>query len=237
MLHDHIAVEVKDGRIFIDSEDQGLECDDRQHMRLTARDIRKSHTVTMLDQNRLENRCLRGSGTLEGTLGLVGQTHSVKNVEVVIQTAPAERPDLDWHTFIGASFADGEIFDEDTWALAVRIPGDVWKRLEFDYDAEQAREIDLIVEAPLWCKRVPFFSPRQPDLKLTPDRNGGGGATRGRTTSITWRDGPARGEHVALVPAKATGADTTALPQRVVSTVIWCLPAIVALLLLIAAKG
>jgi len=243
MLNENVDVEIRNGKIFIDGHDQGLERDDHQHMRLTVRDIRKSHTVAMLDQTKLEDRRLHGSGDLEGTLGLAGQTHSVKSVDVIIQAAPADRADLDWHTFIGASFADGELSDEDAWTVQVRVPGDVWRRLEFDYDADQAREIELNVEAPLWCKPVPFFHQRRPDLKLTPDRNGGGGATHGRTTGITWLDrAPANGpiqEHTAnddfapAVPAQVP----LPLSSSVITTVTWTLPVIVILLAYIAARA
>lgn len=245
MLNENIAVEIKDGRIFIDNQDQGLERDDQEHMRLTASDIRKGHTVYMLDEKRLEDRRLFGTRTIEGSLGLVGQTHAVERIEVIIQAAPGDRSDLDWHTFVGASLADGQLDDEDRWAVHVRVPGDVWKRLEFDYDAGQAREIDLTVVAPLWCKRMPFFHQRRPDLKLTPDRNGGGGATQGKTTSITWRDRPA----IVTVPAAgpthagddepvASGAGRSMIiPARLISIVSWCLPTIVILLAFIASRN
>ncbi|WP_199084483.1 hypothetical protein [Bosea sp. ASV33] len=246
MLNESIAVEIKDGRIFIDDQDQGLERDDQEHMRLTARDLRKGHTVHILDEKRLEDRRLFGTGAIEGSLGLVGQTHTVERIEVIIQAAPGDRTDLDWHSHIGASLADGELDDEDRWAVHVRVPGDVWKRLEFDYDAGQAREIDLTVVAPLWCKRTPFFHQRRPALKLTPDRNGGGGATQGKTTSITWRDRPAivTGHAATSPPAGGDVAAVTAgsspsmvILARLVSIVSWCLPAIVVLLAFIASRS
>ncbi|SFC22821.1 hypothetical protein SAMN05428997_10533 [Bosea sp. CRIB-10] len=246
MLNENIAVEIKDGRIFIDEQDQGFERDDQEHMRLTARALQKGHTVHMLDEKRLEDRRLFGIGTIEGNLGLVGQTHTVERIEVIIQAAPADRTDLDWHSYIGASLADGEFDDEDRWAVHVRVPGDVWKRLEFDYDAGQVREIDLTVVAPLWCKPTPFFHQRRPDLKLTPDRNGGGGATQGKTTSITWRDRPATVTDPVVGPTLAGDDDepvvagpgpSMVIPARLVSIVSWCLPAIVVLLAFIASRS
>jgi len=239
MLSDPVAVEIREGKIFIGGVDQGLERDDTEHMRLTARGLRKSHTVYLIDEKRYQDRRLIGIGTIEGTIGLVGQSHKVREVEVIIQAAPADRADLDWHTFIGASFADGEITDEDSWAVQIRIPGDVWKRLEYDYDAEHVREIDLTVQAPLWCKRTPFFHQNRPALMLTPDRNGSGGAVQGKTTAITWRDGPRVATEASALPEDmvAPVAGPPTVSARLVSTVTWCLPAIVALLAFIAVRG
>ncbi len=245
MLNDSVAVEIKDGKIFIDGQDQGLERDDQEHMRLTVRGLRKAHTVQMLEERLLEDRRLFGTGTVEGSLGLVGQTYTVSTVEVIIQAAPDEKPDLNWHTLISASFANGEFDEEDRWAIHLCVPGDVWKRLEFDYNSDQACEIDLVVVAPLWCKRTPFFHQRRPELKMPPYRTGSGGATHGKTSSITWRDRPvvlvgkstpagdfkdSESEPIGPIAALLAGYQKSAL----IAT--WSLPAIAILLAFIAAR-
>jgi hypothetical protein len=222
-----MAVEIKDGKIFVDGVDQGLERDDTQHLRLTAKGIHKVHSVSLIDGKPFENRCLAATGKIHGSLGLAGQSYKVREVEVVIQAAPPDRADLDWHAFVGASFADGEIFEEDSWAIQTRIPGDVWRRLEADYDAGRVREIDLAVQAPLWAKRTAFFVNPRPDMMLTPDSNGNGGATHGKTSGITWRD--------RMPPVESpTTEKEPALPKRLVDTIVWSMPAIVVLLVIIA---
>lgn len=242
MLNDPVAVEIKDGKILIGGEDQGLELDQAAHLRMTVRDLSKSRTVAMLDQKRLDDTYLSGNGTIEGTLGLVGRADKLRNVAVVIQSAPDGHAQYDWHTFIGASFADGEIADDDHWAVQARLPNDVWARLEASYDAGQAYELNLTVVAPLWIRPTPFFHQRRPDLMLTPDRSGGGGAAQGKTTQLTWRDRPLL--HEAATPAEHENSPTAKMASNtspaqssMTSVIAWTLPAIVVLLAYIAMKS
>lgn len=246
MLNDPVAVEVKGGKIFIGGQDQGLELDQTAHLRLSVRGLRKSCTIAMLDEKRLDDAYLTGVGTIEGTLGLVGRADKQREVDVVIQAAPAGHSQYDWHTFIGASFADGEISDDDRWAVQARLPADIWARLEASYDAGQVREVDLTVVAPLWAKPTRFFTERRPDLMLTPDRSGGGGAAQGKTTQLTWRDRPLKAEAAAASapadryedqPATPSAPTPSPVPAQLVTVVAWSLPAIVLLLAYIATRS
>lgn len=225
-----MTTEIKDGKLFVDGVDLGLERDDTQHLRLTAKGLHKAHSVSLIDGKPFENRCIVGTGAIHGTLGLAGQAHKVTEVEVVIQAAPSDRTDLDWHAFVGAMFADGEITEEDSWAIQTRLPGDVWRRLEADYDAGRVQEIDLAVQAALWAKRTAFFINPRPDMMLTPDSNGKGGATHGKTSGISWKDR-------APIGVSTKNDEQPILPKRLVDTIVWTLPAIVAILAVVAVRG
>lgn len=117
-----MTVEIKGGKIHIDGADQGLEIAEYQPLRLTMTGVRKARTVQMVDGNRWDDTRLYGTGTLRGTLGVVGSDVRQRTADVIVQSAPASEPQLEWHTFLGLSWADPEVSDDDSWANQTSIP-------------------------------------------------------------------------------------------------------------------
>lgn len=221
--------EIRDGKIFIDGVDQGLELAKHQGLRMTVAGLRKSRTVQMLDGRRLDDTRIRGTGRLEGSLGIVGTDLTVREVEVIVQPAPDGEERLDWLTYVGYS-DDDEVPREAPWAIQARLPRDVWAGLIAEFDAGRVQELGLDVQGGMWMKRTPFFYDPRAHLMLAPDGNGG--HAMAKATSITWGMGPA----APVTAAESAPPPETTKPAGPSRMLAWCLPAIVVLLAVLVLK-
>jgi hypothetical protein len=120
------------------------------------------------------------------------------------------------------------VFRRDSWAIQTRIPSDLWLGLLTEFDAGRVQEISLVIDAPLWMKRTPFFHDRKPHMMFGPDRSGG--HAMGKATAITWgSQSPATEAQIEVaVPSTAEG------DVKIRQLLTWGIPSIVVLLIVIA---
>jgi hypothetical protein len=225
-----MTVDIRNGKIHVDGADQGLEIAEHQSLEITVTGIRKSRTARVVDGKRWDDTRLYGVGTLEGTLGVVGSDIRQKTVDVIVQSAPASEPHLDWQTFLGLAWADPEVSDKDSWAIQTRIPADLWAVMVAEFDAGRVQEIALSIEVPLWAKPMPFFHNPKPHLMFAPEKRGG--HAMGKATSITWGT-----ETTAISTLPSEMPIVVEDDGRIRQILTWGIPAIVALLAYIAVRG
>lgn len=251
-------VEQRDGRAFIDGKDIGLSVEEYMTMRVRGRGLRAQRFFTRYDKVHVDDPRIRGFAEIDGKLAVAGLGVSTRRLGLSIAKSPDAEPErFDWHASWGYIAADWETDTGTSWYLEIRLPSAVWTEFKADYDAGRVSEVAVGVKGEFWTEWSPLPALGGTTFTMLPDRYGSTAGGYGSVESFGWGDdrilsldededgAPAEaGVDEVEVSAQAQPSSPlaaimtagTAATERMAKTWAWGMPAIVALLAIIAMR-
>lgn len=253
-----LKAEVREGVLYLDGVKQDLQIEQHKSLQIRVAGIRRFNGFSFYKEDGPPSRTrqLRGTGTIEDSLEVLGVESRSRKLSVSFQPSPeTEDSRFVWQAHLGWMASDWELSIHEGWYVQCYLPLDAFEELEREHIAGHIKAFSFGVKAEMWAPWSPMPHVDNTRWHLPPDTFNTGAHVIGRVDGLGWSDGVMpRDEHDEAIPSAETADDrddgqpaesplatimkTGAEANAKIAQILgWGMPAVVALLAVIAYHG
>ncbi|GGF82257.1 hypothetical protein GCM10007301_47940 [Azorhizobium oxalatiphilum] len=186
-----IKIEVRDGKVFLDGEEQSLEIEAVKTLHVRVTGLSRFSSLDRYAGTATRRTQIRGHGAIDDTVQVLGLSARTDKLEVSIQAAPpseASEARIEWRSDLGWLAADWETRSAECWYLQCYVPAETFSELDQEYREGRLQVLSLGVRAAMWAPWSPFPHAERTPWHLLPGKHGTSAHVVGELGAINWGD-------------------------------------------------
>lgn len=254
-----VDIEVRGGKIVLDGKELELQQGQFKSLCFKISNLCKRTYNSVDDRKARSDSRIAGLAITEDRLSIVGMPDTTRRVSFSVRGVngvPEVKDDyLAWTAHVGFIAGSWETNSADQWYLECYVPMSVADELVKAYDAGRIVDMSIVLKTELWSRRDPFPYSGSTEWHMLADKYGSTAGSSAKIDGLHWSDAPLDKIDTSIPeddkpdtsqkPAPSAPPESplasimlsgTRASERLAQTWAWGMPAVVILLVIIAAR-